>query len=105
MSHFKAIILAAGRGTRMKSEIPKVLHKVCGKPVLDYVLDITKSLRSLTTYVVTGHGSQKVRDAVGEGFKFVLQDKLLGTGDAVNRCAPYLKSYNGTILVLCGDTP
>jgi bifunctional UDP-N-acetylglucosamine pyrophosphorylase/glucosamine-1-phosphate N-acetyltransferase len=102
---FKAIILAAGRGTRMRSEIPKVLHKVCGRPVLDYVLDITENLRSLKTYVVVGHGSQKVRDAVGDGVEFVQQDQLRGTADAVNRCAPYLKSYQGTILVLCGDTP
>src|ERR1700686_332841 len=103
--NFKAIILAAGRGTRMKSETPKVLHKVCGKPVLDYVLDITKSLRSLKTYVVVGHGSQQVRDAVGDGVQFVHQERLLGTADAVNRCASYLKGYKGTILVLCGDTP
>ena len=105
MSNFKAIILAAGRGTRMKSETPKVLHKICGKPVLDYVLDITKNLRSLKTYVVVGHGSQKVKDAVGIGVEFVQQDRLLGTADAVNRCAPYLKNYQGVILVLCGDTP
>jgi len=105
MSPFKAIILAAGRGTRMKSRVPKVLHKVCGKPVLEYVLDITKSLRSLKTYVVVGHGAQKVRDAVGGGVEFVLQDRLLGTADAVGRCAPYLRSYQGTVLVLCGDTP
>jgi len=103
--NFKAIILAAGRGTRMKSDLPKVLHKVCGKPVLDYVLDITKSLRSLKTYVVVGHGSQKVRDSVADDVEFVEQEKLLGTGDAVNRCASYLRNYNGTILVLCGDTP
>ena len=89
----------------MKSQIPKVLHKVCGKPVLNYVLDITKSLRSLKTYVVVGHGSQKVRDALGGGVEFVLQDRLLGTADAVNRCSSYLKNYRGTILVLCGDTP
>jgi len=105
MSNFKAIILAAGRGTRMKSQTPKVLHKVCGKPVLEYVLDITKGLRSLTTYVVVGHGSKIVRDVVGETVTYVQQDKLLGTADAVNRCAPYLKNYQGTVLVLCGDTP
>jgi bifunctional UDP-N-acetylglucosamine pyrophosphorylase/glucosamine-1-phosphate N-acetyltransferase len=105
MSHFKAIILAAGRGTRMKSEMPKVLHKVCGKAVLDYVLDITRRLRSLKTYVVVGHGAQKVRDAVGDDVQFVQQDRLLGTADAVNRCASYLKGYKGTVLVLCGDTP
>jgi len=105
MSHFKAIILAAGRGTRMKSEIPKVLHKVCGKPMLEYVLDITKSMRSLKTYVVVGHGAQSVRDTLGDGVQFVQQRPLLGTADAVNRCAPYLKDYKGPILVLCGDTP
>jgi len=105
MINFKAIILAAGRGTRMRSEVPKVLHKVCGKPVLDYVLDITKSLRSLKTYIVVGYDSQKVRDAVGGNVQFVGQDRLLGTADAVRRCGPYLKGYKGTILVLCGDTP
>jgi bifunctional UDP-N-acetylglucosamine pyrophosphorylase / glucosamine-1-phosphate N-acetyltransferase len=105
MSHFKAIILAAGRGTRMRSEIPKVLHRVCGKMILSYVLDITKSLRSLKTYLVVGHGSQKVRDAVGHGVEFVQQDQLLGTAHAVNRCASYFKNYQGTVLVLYGDTP
>ena len=89
----------------MKSETPKVLHRVCGKRVLDYVLDITKSLRSLKTYVVVGHGSQKVKESVSDEVDFVLQDKLLGTADAVNRCAPYLKDFKGTVLVLCGDTP
>ena len=102
---FRAIILAAGRGTRMRSGTPKVLHKVCGKPVLEYILDITKSLRSLKTYVVVGHGSQKVRDALGDGVQFVQQDQLRGTAHAVNHCASYLKNYQGTVLVLCGDTP
>lgn len=89
----------------MKSELPKVLHKVCGKPVIGYVLDITKALRSLKTYVVVGHGSQLVKDTVGGGVEFVQQDRLLGTADAVRRCAVTLKNYQGTVLVLCGDTP
>jgi len=105
MSHFRAIILAAGRGTRMKSECPKVLHKVVGRPVIDYVLDIARGLRSLKIYCVVGHGSQKVREAVGPGIEFVEQDRLLGTGDAVKRCAPRFKNYHGTVVVLCGDTP
>jgi len=105
MFEFKAIVLAAGRGTRMKSETPKVLHKVCGRAVLDYVLEITKSLRSLKTYVVVGHGASKVKEAVGGGHEFVVQEKLLGTADAVSRCAPYLRGYKGTVLVLSGDTP
>jgi len=89
----------------MKSQLPKVLHKVCGKPVLEYVLDIPKALRSLKTYVVIGHGAEQVKKAVGQDAEFVIQDKLLGTGDAVNRCASHLKGFTGTVLVLCGDTP
>ena len=89
----------------MKSDTPKVLHKVCGQPVLGYVLSITKALRSLTTYVVVGHGAQQVKNAIGDGVTFVEQSQLLGTGDAVNRCAAALKGYQGTVLVLCGDTP
>jgi bifunctional UDP-N-acetylglucosamine pyrophosphorylase/glucosamine-1-phosphate N-acetyltransferase len=73
--------------------------------VLDYILDITKSLGSLKTYVVVGHGAKKVRDAVGDDVVFVQQEKLLGTADAVNRCSHDLKNYQGTVLVLCGDTP
>ena len=76
MSDFRAIILAAGRGTRMKSEIPKVLHKICGRPVLGYVLDIVQSLRSLKTYVVTGYGSQEVQEAVGDGFECVMPGEI-----------------------------
>jgi bifunctional UDP-N-acetylglucosamine pyrophosphorylase/glucosamine-1-phosphate N-acetyltransferase len=105
MNDFKAIILAAGKGTRMKSALPKVLHKVAGRPVIEYVLDITRGLRSLTTYCVVGHEAQKVKETVGRDVIFVRQEQLRGTGDAVNRCAPFLKNYRGTVLVLCGDTP
>ncbi len=105
MGDFRAIILAAGRGRRMKSTMPKVLHKICGKPLLAYVLDIVHSLCSLKTYVVTGYGSQAVKEAVGDGFEYVCQEKLLGTGDAVMRCASHFKNYRGNVLVLCGDTP
>jgi len=105
MSDLRTIILAAGRGTRMKSETPKVLHKICGKPLLGYVLDIVHSLRSLKTYVVTGYGSKTVKETVGDGFECVVQEKLLGTGDAVMRCASHFKNYQGDVVVLCGDTP
>ncbi len=105
MKNLKAIVLAAGKGTRMRSDTPKLLHKICGRPVIDYVLDITRALPSLETYVVVGHGAQKVKDAVGRDVRFVLQDRLLGTADAVRRCTPYLKDYSGTVLVLCGDAP
>ncbi len=97
--------MAAGKGTRMKSDLPKVLHKVCGKPLIAYILDITQALRSLKTYCVVGHGAQQVQAAVGDGVEFVRQKRLLGTADAVARCALHLKHFRGTVLVLCGDTP
>ncbi len=105
MSDFRAIILAAGKGTRMKSETPKVLHQVAGRPILEYVLEITKQLRSLKTYVVVGHGADAVKTVIGDEPEYILQDKLLGTADAVNRCASAFKNFNGTVLILCGDTP
>lgn len=86
----------------MKSDLPKVLHPVCGVPVLQYVLDITRSLK---TYVVVGHGADKVKAAIGSNVEYVLQDQLLGTADAVRRVEPHLKNFTGTLLVLCGDTP
>jgi bifunctional UDP-N-acetylglucosamine pyrophosphorylase / glucosamine-1-phosphate N-acetyltransferase len=106
MSNFRSIILAAGKGTRMKSDVPKVLHQVCGKPMIEYVLSITRQLRSLKTYVVTGHGADQVQKAVqGKELEFVLQPQLLGTADAVRRVEARLKNFTGTVLVLCGDTP
>jgi|CXWL01.1.fsa_nt_gi bifunctional UDP-N-acetylglucosamine pyrophosphorylase/glucosamine-1-phosphate N-acetyltransferase len=105
MDEFRAIILAAGKGTRMKSDVPKVLHKVAGKPVIQYVLDITKDLRSLKTYVVVGHKSEMVKTYLGEGVQVAIQKQLLGTADAVRSVAPYLKSFSGHVLILCGDTP
>lgn len=86
----------------MKSKLPKVLHPVCGVAALNYILDITRSLK---TYVVVGHGAEQVKKTVGNSVEFVLQDKLLGTGDAVRRVEPFLKNFSGTVLVLCGDTP
>ncbi len=102
MRETRAIILAAGKGTRMKSQVPKVLHQVAGKPVLRYIVDV---VRSLKTYVVVGHGAAQVKHAIGDSVEYVLQNKLLGTGDALRRVQPYLKSFSGTLLVLCGDTP
>lgn len=104
MADTRAIILAAGKGTRMKSVLPKVLHRVCGIPVLDHVLSITRSLK-MRTYVVVGHGADQIKKFVGGDVEYVLQDRLLGTGDAVRRVGPRLKNFSGTVLVLCGDTP
>jgi bifunctional UDP-N-acetylglucosamine pyrophosphorylase/glucosamine-1-phosphate N-acetyltransferase len=105
MSDFRAIILAAGKGTRMKSEIPKVLHRVAGRPVIQYVLDVTKSLRSLKTYVVVGHQSEMVKAHLGDGVAIAIQKRLLGTADAVRSVENQLRGYRGHVLILCGDTP
>lgn len=105
MKDLRTIILAAGKGTRMKSDAPKVLHPVCGRPMIRYVLDIARALGSLKTYVVLGHKGNAVRDILAGQAVAVAQPKLLGTADAVLRAANYFRSYRGDVLVLCGDTP
>lgn len=101
----KAIILAAGKGVRMRSDKPKVLHQVCQKPVIGYVLDIVSSLTPHKPYVVLGHKSGEVQNFLGERIIPVLQTELLGTADAVKRTAAHFRGYTGDVLILCGDTP
>ncbi len=103
----KSVILAAGKGTRMKSDIPKVLHKIFEKPLLGYVLD---SVKDITTenFVIVGHHAEEVKEYVEKNYnnaKTVLQTPQLGTGHAVSMVCPYLEDYSGQILILCGDTP
>ncbi len=105
MSKLQTIVLAAGRGSRMKSDLPKVLHQVCGKPLINHVLDVVKAVRSLKTYVVLGHGIDQVKSCLNTPAIVIEQKKLLGTADAVRSVAKHLVSYNGDVLVLCGDTP
>ncbi len=103
--NLKTIVLAAGKGTRFKSAMPKVLHCLAGKPALHYVLDVAEAVGSLTTYVVVGHQAEKVADAVGGRARIVVQSKQLGTAHAVKMCAPFFRNDAGTVLVMCGDTP
>lgn len=105
MKELRTIILAAGKGTRMKSATPKVLHPVCGKPIIQYVLDVSKALGSLKTYVVLGYKSDMVKNALEGQVVAVEQPKILGTADAVRCVAKHLRSYSGDVLILCGDTP
>lgn len=104
----KAIILAAGKGTRMKSETtPKVLHQIMGKTLLGYVLDNVKNFVS-EEYVIVGHHAQEVENFVKSNYenaKTVLQSPQLGTGHAVSMVCPDLQNYDGLVLILCGDTP
>ncbi|MFA6216501.1 MAG: NTP transferase domain-containing protein [Candidatus Omnitrophota bacterium] len=105
MKNIAAIILAAGKGTRMKSEVPKVLHKVCGRPMLGYVLDLVASLRIKKTVTVLGFKADDVRDFIGNASQTVIQKKLLGTADAVKEALPLLKGFSGSVIVLYGDIP
>ena len=105
--NIKTIILAAGKGTRMKSETPKVLHKIFDKTLLGYVLDNVKNF-SDEAFVIVGHKSEDVRAFVEKNYGFartVLQSPQLGTGHAVSFVCPYLKDYDGLVLITCGDTP
>ncbi|MBI5585764.1 MAG: bifunctional N-acetylglucosamine-1-phosphate uridyltransferase/glucosamine-1-phosphate acetyltransferase [Deltaproteobacteria bacterium] len=106
MKSLAIIILAAGKGTRMKSELPKVLHPLLGRPLLSHVLENARSLRPEKTVVVVGHQAELVRQSFAHpGLTFVSQVPQLGTGHAVRQAAKDLDHFPGTILVLSGDIP
>ena len=106
MSPLSVIILAAGLGKRMKSNIPKVLHPLCGKPLIYYVLNTAKSLAAEKIVLVIGHGKESVRELISDNdIEFVEQDPPIGTGDAVLRTEATLGNFNGNVLVLSGDVP
>lgn len=101
-----AVILAAGKGTRMRSEKPKVLHPLCGRPMLHYPLEAARKSGFNQLKVVIGHGSQQVMDAFsGEDITWVEQTNQLGTGHALLCAAEALRGYSGPLLLLCGDVP
>ena len=100
------VIMAAGKGTRMKSALPKVLHKLAGKPLLQHVLDAAAGLGETHTVVITGHGAAAVEAAsAASGAEFVRQMPQLGTGHAVQQAVPALDPAQAVTLVLNGDVP
>lgn len=107
MSAPVAVILAAGKSTRMKSETPKVLHPVCGQLMIDYVLDATRAAGVEKIVVVVGHKADMVRDALSGQDDVVFAEQLEqnGTGHAVMMCESELAGHDGSVLVLAGDTP
>ncbi|PJN89210.1 bifunctional UDP-N-acetylglucosamine diphosphorylase/glucosamine-1-phosphate N-acetyltransferase GlmU [Bacillus sp. mrc49] len=105
MSNRYAIILAAGQGTRMKSKLYKVLHPVCGKPMVQHVIDHVNQLQIEDIVTVIGHGAEKVQEQLGDSCKYALQDQQLGTAHAVMQAESVLSGKSGTTLVICGDTP
>lgn len=101
-----AVILAAGKGIRMQSDLPKVFHKLGGRPMLQYVIETVQKLGIKDIYVVVGHK----KELITEYFKdwpvtFIEQGEQLGTGHAVMVTEPYLRGFDGTVLVLAGDVP
>jgi bifunctional UDP-N-acetylglucosamine pyrophosphorylase/glucosamine-1-phosphate N-acetyltransferase len=105
MSLLNIVILAAGKGTRMYSEKPKVLHALAGKPLVQHVLDCATSLQPQQICVVYGHGGEAVPQAMQKyGAKFVIQEPQLGTGHAVQQAMPHLADDSST-MVLYGDVP
>ena len=105
MSKRYAVILAAGQGTRMKSKLYKVLHPVCGKPMVQHVVDQISKLNIQDTVTIIGHGAEKVQAQLGEGSLYALQEEQLGTAHAVMQAAPVLANKEGVTIVVCGDTP
>ena len=100
-----SIILAAGQGTRMKSELPKVLHSVCGKPMLWHALQAAQSVTDETPVMIIGHGANQVRAVVGDAARFVVQAERLGTGHAVQQAESTLKGNTDLVLVSSADMP
>ena len=101
----EVIILAAGKGTRMRSSKPKVLHEVAGKPLLQHVIDTSRSLNVNNIHVVYGHEGELVKSTIKDNsINWVEQKEQLGTGHAVQQVLPFLQD-NSQILILYGDVP
>lgn len=105
MSSRYAIILAAGQGTRMKSKLYKVLHPVCGKPMVQHVVDQVSKLNIDEMVTIIGHGAEKVKAQLGNLSQYALQESQLGTAHAVIQAKEMLAGKPGVTLVVCGDTP
>lgn len=99
------VILAAGKGTRMKSKLPKVLHKVCGSTMLSYVIDAAAGAGVKKIIVVVGYGADVVAREVEGRAQVAHQAEQLGTAHALMQAGPFLSDFKGQLLVLCGDTP
>lgn len=105
MKNRYAVVLAAGKGTRMKSSLYKVLHPVCGKPMVQHIVDQLTACEVDDIVTIVGHGADKVKEQLGERTSYALQAEQLGTGHAVMQAESVLGGKDGTTLVVSGDTP
>lgn len=105
MEHLMAVILAAGEGKRMKSKNSKVVHRICGKALIEWVHDAAEKAGVQESIIVVGHRADQVKACMGDRVEYVLQEPQLGTGHAVMQAEGRLKNKDGYVLVLCGDAP
>lgn len=105
MTDTYAVILAAGQGTRMKSKLYKVLHPVCGMPMVEHVTNNVLQVGVEKIVTIVGHGAEKVQEQLGTKSEYALQEEQLGTAHAVQQAASLIEGKPGTTLVICGDTP
>ncbi|MCS7069856.1 MAG: NTP transferase domain-containing protein, partial [Meiothermus sp.] len=100
-----AVILAAGQGTRLKSSLPKVLHRLAGRPLVRYAVDAARAVANLPPVLVIGHGAEAVRAELADSVQYAIQSEQLGTGHAVLQAADLLRGRCERVLVTYGDTP
>ncbi|MDO5297365.1 MAG: bifunctional UDP-N-acetylglucosamine diphosphorylase/glucosamine-1-phosphate N-acetyltransferase GlmU [bacterium] len=100
-----AVVMAAGKGTRMKSDTAKVLHPIMGRPMIRYVLDTLQEVQASPQVIVIGHAAESVREACGEAYAYALQQEQHGTGHAVQTALPELAGFAGDVLIVSGDMP
>ena len=99
------VILAAGKGTRMKSEMPKCLHEVCGAPMVKLVALALEQAGVERIVIVIGHGGELLQQEMGDRYEYAVQGEQLGTGHAAMMAADHFKDFDGSLVVACGDTP
>src|SRR5262245_17288798 len=101
------VILAAGQGTRMKSAVPKVLHPIAGRPMIERVLETAKAIQPASIALIIGHGADFVRERLShvQGLEFAVQAPQLGTAHALQQAEPLLAGREGTVVLLSGDVP
>jgi len=105
MGDTAVIIMAAGKGKRMKSNLPKVLHNLAGKPILNYALDTVDKLEAKRKILIVGYKGDKIRELIGDKIEYIEQKKQLGTAHAVLQTKRLLSDFKGDVLILSGDVP
>lgn len=105
MKRTKTIILAAGKGTRMRSDSPKVLHRICGRSLLDHVIAANKAAGMTDIAVIVGYQAERVRRTLPDDISVFVQSEQLGTGHAVMQALPFFEDFDGSVLILVGDAP